>query len=266
LLLLKDINHGFVSYSGLSTWSECPHKFKLRYIDKIKIQSGNIYTHYGKCMHEVMEKHFNGHEDFDKEAARNTFGKLYEEKWEDTFIDPKFHLTEKAKGEFLSQGFLTIDFLIPDFHQTLVDKFGEYDIVGKEIESTVMAFNKINMRGFTDLVIKTKDGEHIGLDYKAVKDHSKWTNPDPSKFHQMNIYTEVLDKQHKIHCDQGFFVIVPRVKWQEGFMFVENKMPIQNTETWALNIAFGIQNEIFFKSKQHGNCFLCEYRQTEHCP
>ena len=39
-----------ISYTQLSLWSECPHKWKLMYIDKMK-QPPSIHLSFGTAMH-----------------------------------------------------------------------------------------------------------------------------------------------------------------------------------------------------------------------
>ena len=45
-----------ISYTQLSLWSECPHKWEMMYIHKMK-QPPSIYLSFGSAMHEVVQ-HF----------------------------------------------------------------------------------------------------------------------------------------------------------------------------------------------------------------
>ena len=44
-----------VSYSQYSMWSQCPHRWKLNYIDKLSSFTDNIHTLFGTSMHEVIQ-------------------------------------------------------------------------------------------------------------------------------------------------------------------------------------------------------------------
>ena len=46
-----------ISYSQLSMFSECPHRWKLNYVDKLKVSESNIYLIFGTAMHEVLQKY-----------------------------------------------------------------------------------------------------------------------------------------------------------------------------------------------------------------
>ena len=44
-----------ISYSQISMFSNCPHRWKLNYIDKLKVSESNIYLIFGTAMHEVIQ-------------------------------------------------------------------------------------------------------------------------------------------------------------------------------------------------------------------
>ena len=44
-----------ISYSQFSQWVQCPHKWKLQYIDGHRQFKGNIYTIFGSAMHECLQ-------------------------------------------------------------------------------------------------------------------------------------------------------------------------------------------------------------------
>ena len=45
-----------ISYSELKIFTECPYKWKLQYVDKLKGFTGNIYTAFGTAIHAVCEQ------------------------------------------------------------------------------------------------------------------------------------------------------------------------------------------------------------------
>ena len=44
-----------ISYSQFSQWVQCPHKWKLQYIDGYGQFKGNIYTIFGSVIHECIQ-------------------------------------------------------------------------------------------------------------------------------------------------------------------------------------------------------------------
>ncbi len=46
-----------ISYSQLSMYSECPKKWKLNYIDKLRVSEPSIHLLFGTAMHAVIQKY-----------------------------------------------------------------------------------------------------------------------------------------------------------------------------------------------------------------
>ena len=106
-----------VSYTQLSLWLECPHKWKLMYIDKLK-QPPNIHLAFGSAMHESLQEYFelmynksikqadafDIHEDF-----QQRFMKMYKDYKEQ--IGENFS-TKKEIMEFVNDGLNIIDFFL----------------------------------------------------------------------------------------------------------------------------------------------------------
>ena len=44
-----------ISYSQLSMYNECPLRWKLNYIDKLRISESSIHLIFGTAMHEVIQ-------------------------------------------------------------------------------------------------------------------------------------------------------------------------------------------------------------------
>ena len=74
----------YYSYSRLSTFENCPQKYKIQYIDKIKSNSEGIEAFIGKRVHESLEWLYenanqNNFISFDK--LENKFDQLWIKKW-----------------------------------------------------------------------------------------------------------------------------------------------------------------------------------------
>ena len=46
-----------ISYSQLSMYNECPLKWKLNYVDKLRVSESNIHLIFGTAMHETIQTH-----------------------------------------------------------------------------------------------------------------------------------------------------------------------------------------------------------------
>ena len=106
-----------ISYTQLSAWMECPHRWKQMYIDKIK-QPPSIHLSFGTAMHETLQEYmelmynkgqqhadeFDAHADF-----QERFLALYK-----ADVDKKgeHFATQKELIEFTNDGLNIIDFFL----------------------------------------------------------------------------------------------------------------------------------------------------------
>ena len=44
-----------ISYSQISMYNDCPLRWKLNYVDDLRIFESNIYLIFGTAMHEVLQ-------------------------------------------------------------------------------------------------------------------------------------------------------------------------------------------------------------------
>ena len=50
---------GRISYSQISMYNDCPLRWKLNYVDKLRISESNIHLIFGSAMHEVLQTYLN---------------------------------------------------------------------------------------------------------------------------------------------------------------------------------------------------------------
>ena len=96
-----------ISYSQLSMFSECPERWKLNYVDDLRISESNIHLIFGTSMHEVLQHYlrvmYGATAKKADEIDLNTMlrDKLIE-KYGSLLKDPRFY-----NGEY---GFINIEF------------------------------------------------------------------------------------------------------------------------------------------------------------
>ena len=87
-----------ISYSQLSMFSECPHKWKLNYIDKLKVSEPSIHLLFGTAMHEVIQKYLNVMYEYTaKRADQLNLERTLQEKMVEQFNIDK----EKMEDDFI---------------------------------------------------------------------------------------------------------------------------------------------------------------------
>ena len=106
-----------ISYSQLSMFSECPLRWKLNYIDELKVSEPSIYLLFGTAMHEVIQTYL---EVMYHDSIKNADKLNLEQRLHDKMIE-RFKTDKEAYGkdpctkeqlrEFFQDGCDILDFV-----------------------------------------------------------------------------------------------------------------------------------------------------------
>lgn len=151
-----------ISFSEMKTWTECPYKHKLNYINRVRKFVGNEFTAFGKAVHNLCENAM--------------LGKIVESEFED-FFDENFEneilslAGEEIDLKLVEQMSLQARNLYPLIIPGVQNTFGDYEVVSTEekLYEDISDFDKedFKFKGFIDLVIKTSDGKYHIIDWKT---------------------------------------------------------------------------------------------------
>ena len=278
-----------ISYSQLSLYTNCPHQWKLRYIDKITESESNIHLVFGTAMHEtlqhyldVMYKHTVKKADeinlpkFLQKALITEFKKAEE-------TDGKPPCTKEQLKEFFEDGLQILDFF--------KKKRGEYfskngwELVGIEKPINVELKGKLRIIGFLDIVMYDKIGNRIKIiDIKtSTNGWNKWMKKDENKTAQLLLYKQFYSKQYGFpveNIDVEYFIV--KRKLYENAMFPQKRVqkfsPASGTVSMNklakklktfMDDAFTEDGERidkeYEKKPSKKACKWCEFRKTEYC-
>ena len=84
-----------ISYSQLSMYSDCPLRWKLNYVDKLRISESNIHLIFGTAMHEVLQAYL---EIMYYDTVKNANFLNLEEMLRDKLIE-QFKIAEETDGK-----------------------------------------------------------------------------------------------------------------------------------------------------------------------
>ena len=211
-----------VSYSQLSLWLSCPHKWKLMYIDKLK-QPPNIHLAFGSAMHETLQEYlglmyntsikaadeFLIHEDF-----QERFLKMYN----DYKIQIGSHFsTPKEITEFVNDGLNIIDFFL-ERRQMHFTKKGTR-LLGIEMPILTPPHEdhpNIMLYGKLDLVFYDEDLKKVSIwDIKtSTRGWGKFDKEDKIKMAQMVLYKKYFAEQYNIpveEIDCKYFIVKRKI-------------------------------------------------------
>ena len=162
------------SHSRLSTFEQCPKKFKYKYLDKLKPEIENtIESHLGNSVHKTLEWIYNNTKETNKELSQRDDPKgpkiddiivKYIEEWQKEFSENilivKKQLTAK---DYFNKG---IRFLIDYYSKHFPFKDGTIECEKRILIE--LGDEEYQIQGFIDrLVYNLETGEYEIHDYKT---------------------------------------------------------------------------------------------------
>ena len=277
-----------ISYSQLSMYGDCPLRWKLNYVDELRIFESNIHLIFGTAMHEVLQKYL---EVMYHDTAKNADLLPLEEMLKDKLIE-QFKMREQEEGkppctkedlgEFFQDGVNILDFV----RKRRADYFQkrDYELIGCEVPIEVMLEKDIKMVGYLDVVLKHKPTDTITIiDIKtSTRGWNKWMKADKNKTQQLLLYKNFYAKQYDVPVEniEVEYFIVKRKLWENTDFpqkRVQKFVPASGTVSMNrvtknldifLNEAFtdggGYKNNMKATPSKKA-CRFCEFNQTEHC-
>jgi hypothetical protein len=280
---------GRISYSQLSMFSECPERWKLNYVDKLRVFETNIFLIFGTAMHEVIQTWL---EVMYNDSIKNADKLNLEQRLHDKLIEGfkkakeeegKDPCTKEQLKEFFQDGIDILDFV----KKRRADYFSKrgYKLIGCEVPIDVDLRKNVKMVGYLDIVILDEFHNILKIyDIKtSTQGWNKWQKKDENKTQQLLLYKQFYAKQynHPIDKIEVEYFIVKRRLW-ENAMFPQKRVqkfsPASGTVSMNkvakrldtfLDLAFDDNGEqitdniIATPSKKA--CKWCEFRKTEHC-
>ncbi len=154
------------SHSKLSTFEQCPLKFKFRYIDKIKPEiEKTIEVHLGTAVHDTLEWLYNLIKEGNKVPTIDELITTYSVKWQDEFSNEIVIVKkEMSAKDYFNKG---VQFLLDYYvkHQPFKDGTIECE---KRIVIELDENTKI--QGYIDRLVKNiESGKFEIHDYKTAK-------------------------------------------------------------------------------------------------
>ena len=214
-----------ISYSQMSIFRDCPHRWKLQYKDKIKRFSSSIHTVFGTAIHESMQ-HYLDHA-FDKSFAsadreldlnedfRHRVVSEYQSQYKK---NNESHFSSAAEmREFYEDGVAILDW----FRKKRSRYFSKKNtwLVGCEIPVVIAPnkmFNNILYTGYLDIVTYNEYSDTFKIiDLKtSTKGWNKYAKADENKQFQLLLYKQFFSEQYNIPLDKidiEFFILKRKV-------------------------------------------------------
>ena len=278
-----------ISYSQLSMFSECPHKWKLNYIDRLRVSEPSIHLLFGTAMHEVIQKYLNVMYEYTaKRADQLNLERTLQEKMVEQFnIDKENYgkepCTKEQLKEFFQDGCDILDF----FKKRRGDYFSKkgYELIGCEVPVEMGLQKNLTWVGYLDIVMRDTIHDRIKIyDIKtSTMGWNKWMKADDNKTQQLLLYKQFYSKQYNHPIDKidvEYFIV--KRKLYENAKFPQKRVQkfIPASGTVSMNkVAKKLTkfiDEAFSEDGTHTKnelpptpskkaCKWCEFKKTEHC-
>ena len=276
-----------ISYSQFSQWVQCPHKWKLQYIDGHRQFKGNIYTIFGSAMHECLQLYLRVmYAESIKSANELPLDDFLMDEMKKQYLETKENYDEGEKlssaeelKEFYFQGVQILD----DFKKKRAQYFSKkgYSLAGIERPLNYKLPKNINFVGFIDVIIRDEIRDRLKIiDIKtSTMGWNKWAKADKNKSNQLLLYKQFYSKQFNFPIDKidvEFFIV--KRKLYENLDFPQRRIqtfvpasgtPSINKVNTALKEFIeecftddGKHNEqhIYKKIVSTKNCKYCEFK------
>jgi len=224
-----------VSYSQYTMYANCPHKWKLTYMEGQKKFDPSIHLVFGTAMHETLQSWLDVlYNKSLPEATELDLGKMlytamiteYKKMREETGVE---FSTPDQMEEFLEDGLEILNYVT----KNRVDYFNtrQLTLVGIElpIYTKVNKTHNIYMRGYLDLVFEDSYTNKLEIwDIKtSTMGWNKWQKADKTKTAQLILYKKFLSEQYGYDIDRiGVKYFIVKRKLNEGMMYAQKRVQV----------------------------------------
>lgn len=151
------------SHSKLGTFQQCKHKYKLQYVDKIKVDiPDTVETFMGKLVHETLEKLYKDlkfHKLNTKKELTDFYEMLWKERWTENIL--------MTKEEYTSENYKSMGKKFIEDYYSHYRPFGQITIIGLETEDRLELENGNQYHIKIDRLSCDKEGNYYVCDYKT---------------------------------------------------------------------------------------------------
>jgi putative RecB family exonuclease len=245
------------SHSKLSTFEQCPLKYKLRYIDKIVPEiEKTIESHLGTIVHDTLEWIYNTVSQDNKTLSLDEIITYYSVKWQDEFskeiLIVKKELDEK---DYFEKG---VEFLINYYNKYSPFKDGTIEC---EKRITIELDENTKINGFIDrLVHNIETGEYEIHDYKTA--NSLPTQEKMDQDRQLALYSIAIKELYG--KDKEVCLIWHYLAHNQKICSRRTNEQLEKLKEETLALIEEIENTEEFPGKKSILCNWCEYKSI--CP
>jgi hypothetical protein len=213
-----------ISYSQMTIFNNCPHRWKLQYKDKIKAFTSSIHTVFGTAIHEAIQKYLDVmYSNSGAEADRLDLVEIFQEKFMEEYkkqytSNNKQHFSSADEmREFFEDGVEILSWLKKK-RSKYFSKRG-WHLVGYEVPIVIQPnkmYNNVLYNGFLDIVMYHEPTNTFKIiDIKtSTRGWGDKEKKDENKQFQLILYKHFFSEQYNVPIDNievEFFIVKRKV-------------------------------------------------------
>jgi hypothetical protein len=290
----QEIDYSFqksISYSQMSMYLSCPHKWNLQYKEGLKEPVNSVNLIFGTAIHETLQHYITVlYEQSGAEADRINLEDYFHEKFTGEYKkqyekNAKIHFSSpKELNEFYEDGINIIDY----FKKKRSEHFSKkgWHLVGCEIPVVITPNNQyknVVYNGFLDLVLYHEPTNTFKIiDFKtSTRGWNDEAKKSEDKQFQLILYKIFLSQIFNIPIDsiEIEFIILKRKLWEKSdypqsriqtFSPPSGKIKAKKTVdalnkfiTSVFELDSSYKNQVFEKKPSKSNCMFCPFKDNE---
>ena len=225
---LPKVNYAYqksISYSQMSMYRSCPHKWALQYKEGHYNNDPNIHFTFGTSMHEVIQDWLTVlYEESGAKADKINLEEQFQEKFISLYQEEykKFNNTHYSSPEqlreFFEDGVAILDFIKKK--RNLYFRKRGWHLAGIELPIVMNVGNNLMYKGFIDLVLYHEPTNKFYI-YDIKTSTNGWNakaKKDENKQMQLVLYKKFFNEQYGIPLEniEVEFFIVRRKVWENS--------------------------------------------------
>lgn len=242
------------SHSKLGTFEQCPLKFKLRYLDKIKpIIEKTIEAHLGSAVHNTLEWLY-------KLVLKGKTPSLdetimhYGEEWEKNYSENIIIQNGLTDKEYFNRG---VQFILDYYLKHQPFKDGTLELEKKII---IKLDENLHIQGFIDRLVKNiQTGQFEIHDYKTAGNLPSQEKIDSDR--QLALYSIAIIEEHKA---EEVKLIWHYLNFNKKIESKRTPKQIEELKEQIKNLVKEIESTKKFPPQKSVLCNWCEYKEI--CP
>lgn len=243
------------SHSKLSCFEQCPLKFKLRYIDKIKVKTKSIEALLGFCVHNALEYLYNEIK-FRRIPKVDEIVNVYLDCWKENHNeDTKIVIKNLTLEDYFNKGirFLT-DYYTKNY------PFDE-NTIGTEKKVEILLDENRKLIGYIDRLVHNLKEQRIEIhDYKTANNMPMQRDVDNDR--QLALYSLAIKEE--FGEDKEIVLIWHYLAHNKKVISRRTKEQLEKLKEDILELIKKIESTENFQPNPSKLCEWCEYKDI--CP